>query len=324
MDTGVILAALVTGIFAFVAGKNNSKGAYVTKQREDWRSYLREWVVELTQLVDEYNSFTKYYVNEKQRLFRVISSKINAIIVRLNPVRDDKFINYLLNNCNENEGKKEGDEDIDQDINHIEHLNMEVITYYISKLLKEDWERVKHNTSVFGETLFLNIIFIIFSTSVGYLALTEIGEPFNFDVLAIFLYGFLPFVALKLAYHLLMSNQKVRIYNYKDIFDNTPTPFCGIKNMMSYRKVELIVTVTYLLSLSFAFCKYVKIFDLPINPINTVISIGVSLTIFLILISFMKVDEIKTGNLECIDLKNNYGKEGFYSKLRLKSKKTKK
>lgn len=90
-----VLSVIITGTFAFIAGKNADKNTYITEQRQNWRDYIRKWVENITCTIEKYNDCIE--IDSKEKLKRSINNQINAVITRLNPNRDQKIINYLVN-----------------------------------------------------------------------------------------------------------------------------------------------------------------------------------------------------------------------------------
>ena len=144
------ILALIAGIFTILVASKNNKSRYITQDREKWRDRIRDWIVEVTQII--YDGWD----NNK------LEAKKNEMLLRLNPKCDE----VLQSNISKLKLKNE---EVDNELKNV----VENLQY----LLKHDWEKVKKNHSIFGGTQLLNISLII--TSAYYLIVTK--QYFRFD-----------------------------------------------------------------------------------------------------------------------------------------------
>lgn len=142
MDYIDIIVAFIAGGFSIFVLSSNKKGEFVTNDREKWRAFMRDWIADTTLIVQKVSA-QECKGNYKNNFESLLDSQKNAIISRLNPIRDLILINKIGD-------LKLGDID-----------NLKDICDDISTLLKYDRERVKKDTSLLGDTLLLNVFFII-------------------------------------------------------------------------------------------------------------------------------------------------------------------
>ena len=242
MDNEVVVAfigfvaAMITGLLAYLAGKNTEKGVYITKQRESWRDYMRSWVKTMTELLAKYNC--EYQFKNKSVMGSEIDGLVNSIIVRLNPRRDNLFIYYLLQNKIKSTSPHE---------NNIYKYDMDVLTFYISKLLKQDWENVKNTNSVFGNTPWLNLSFVIvffFSVIILTNDIISDGKLVNdlLDPRLLSVYLVIAvYVGLKIVFHTLLSFELFRFLNNNDVFINTKY------HLLEKRRVEVVFSLIFII-----------------------------------------------------------------------------
>lgn len=316
MDSSIaIIAAIITGIFAFAVGKLSSKDQYVTQQRQDWRSYLRNWIEEFTILVKtsekmSWNTKSLSIENEKtyykETINIKIESMINALIVRLNPERDDRLIHYLM------EALEKAKFDTD------------LITFYLSRYLKQDWENVKTATSILGDTPKLNLIFTIALFICGVFTVQAVGERyFNFDILRLFLSILLGYIFLRLLYTFTMNNASYRRILSGDVFRSKVR--CFVININAPKKVyDLFLSILYVVFMIFLINNWKNLNEYPLNFRTSIYIYIISyIIVFIIFYVFMYCYSIRKCNSSSFqhiggeykdDKKYRYGFKKYYCK----------
>lgn len=137
-----ILNTIVTsGITSLILNKilpsHDVKLEYITKERSEWRIWIREKSAELLSLMDKAIYFNKndYYNDKNIEINDKINEIIYGITFRMNPnsYRDQLIIDNLKSM---QENIKNNDED-----NY--KKNRQSVVLLISQMLKDEWERAK-------------------------------------------------------------------------------------------------------------------------------------------------------------------------------------
>lgn len=143
-----VIAALVTGFFAYSVGIKQGESSGVIDDRKAWRDYFRGvWIKELTWVVMNYNQNSYCHDN----LLNTVAYLKHQYMVRMNPKLDNKILDHI-----EKLHKMIDDGDQKSDINEC----ADYIVHMMSRLLKEDWERVKTDLSLLGKFPAINVLIL--------------------------------------------------------------------------------------------------------------------------------------------------------------------
>lgn len=195
-----IIAALIAGLFSGYAIASQQKGTYVTADRKEWRDFIRNWQVEVKKVINQNKSNLK-----TEQYHTIYANKLEYLIIsicsRLNPIDDRDLIDKI---------KKMTIDDADNKVPEIfEELNI---------LLKNDWERVKIETSFLGNGTLLNYFFLLYFP---FLILNNLDYFFQYDFekAAVFYSIFIGlFVICKIFYSELMKISSIRTIAHVKIF----------------------------------------------------------------------------------------------------------
>lgn len=174
---------------AFVALRNNDKAIItdnITKERKEWREFLRKWIEDVSELSIQNSWGVRRYLQYRAKL-----------IARLNP--NDKYDIKIINFFDEkfSSGKK-------VDCDDIKELQVK-----IGCLLKQDWENVKQDcTSVWRKYWSIDnyLKFLIvkrkeyLQLSTPYQKYEDISKVYGFDSLKVFIFSIFVPIFMYLSY----------------------------------------------------------------------------------------------------------------------------
>ncbi len=253
MEYEALLTALITGVFAFIAGASTRKDKYITQQREDWREHLRQWIKETSLLM--YKTSEDKAGEELQS--KELNKQINTIICRLNPRRDKVLIEKI------------------RLLKIYQISQFKIIVDDLNICLKYDWERNKKSNSFLGNTQYLNITYIIILAFICYNISLEIEtykDIILFNNTFCILFITIPFMFIRLVFSETMKNEIIRglnVYNYLNRGDkNYYLPmiellFTGIYIML----ITYLLKSSYSITLEISTSKLQNILHLLLIPI---------------------------------------------------------
>lgn len=145
--TSGVIAAIVAGIIELFKLNNSNKATFVIKQREEWREKIREIATDIDQ-ANTY-SISRHLVELKTRINAYGNTEFTAF-----QNEPQKLYEYYMKDGHIHTviDKLEKKEDFE--------TNKKKLVYYLSNLLKFDWERSKQE-AIFNKTYVISIFFEI-------------------------------------------------------------------------------------------------------------------------------------------------------------------
>lgn len=156
--SSTVLSGIITGIVSFIINGKNNRLKYITEDRRTWRKEIRE-------IVDEI-----YIIKYPSQ----IKSFLAKLKVRINPYGKDKKEDYihdshiwkLIEEIEENPNKK-FEEDRDK------------LVFFLSLLLKFDWDRTKKEVMVDGQSVIMFFVIAYGMSFLSYNHFIRCGFAFN-------------------------------------------------------------------------------------------------------------------------------------------------
>lgn len=157
-----VISSVVGALFGYITNKRNSALTHITTEREKWREKVRK--------ISENIEKTEFQGKKKRNINRYLVQlevNINPYGKRMeNDYARDSHIWAEIENIRQVKNKKEFNE------------HKELLIYYLSLMLKEDWERSKREVKGYSKTLFELPVILFLNCSIGAYYAYKLGSSY--------------------------------------------------------------------------------------------------------------------------------------------------
>lgn len=200
-----VVGAVISALFSHMTNRKNSTLTHITTEREKWREKIRK--------ISEDINRTKFHGKKEKN----INQYLVQLEVNINPYGKrfkndfarDSHIWTEIENIKQIDNKKEFKK------------HKELLIYYLSLMLKEDWERSKKEVKGYSKTLFELLGILLINCSIGGYYAYKMGEGY-IDILvcvaavSVMMYAFLRSIQ-QVGVGRIISGNRIRKFYYFEV-----------------------------------------------------------------------------------------------------------
>lgn len=199
-----VVSTFISSLFSHFTNRKNNALQHITEERRTWREKIRK-------------------ISEDLEAVEFRDKKINQLLVQLE-VNINSYGKTLENNYEKDSHIWREIEEIKKIKNEEEfNLHKELLIYYLSLMLKEDWERSKQEVKGYSRTLIEVIIIPIINCIIGVCYSYKLDNEFeglvdiliNIIIVTLIIYVFLRYLLGMGTWKMVDKNHIKKSYSYK-------------------------------------------------------------------------------------------------------------
>lgn len=201
-----VVSSVIVALFNLITNRKNSTLAHITTEREKWREKIRK--------ISEDIEKTKFQGKKEKNINRsLVQLEVNINPYGKSMVNDfarDSHIWEEIENIRRVKNKEEF------------KRHKELLIYYLSLMLKEDWERSKREVKGYSRTLFELSVILFLNCGIGTYYTYKLGGRYIDTfvcvvVVSVMVYFFLRYVQ-QLGEGRIVSDNRIRKLYYFEVF----------------------------------------------------------------------------------------------------------
>ncbi len=201
-----VISSVVGALFGYITNKRNSALTHITTEREKWREKVRK--------ISENIEKTEFHGKKKRNINRYLVQlevNINPYGKRMeNDYARDSHIWAEIENIRQVKNKKEFNE------------HKELLIYYLSLMLKEDWERSKREVKGYSRTLFELPVILFLNCSIGAYYAYKLGSSYIDTEICVIAVSVMVYFLLRYVQQFgegrIVSDNRIRKLYYFEVF----------------------------------------------------------------------------------------------------------
>ncbi len=201
-----VISSVVGALFGYITNKRNSALTHITTEREKWREKVRKISENIEKA--EFQGKKKRNIN---RYLVQLEVNINPYGKRMeNDYARDSHIWAEIENIRQVKNKKEFNE------------HKELLIYYLSLMLKEDWERSKREVKGYSRTLFELPVILFLNCSIGAYYAYKLGSSYIDTEICVIAVSVMVYFLLRYVQQFgegrIVSDNRIRKLYYFEVF----------------------------------------------------------------------------------------------------------
>ena len=202
----LVISSVVGALFGYITNKRNSALTHITTEREKWREKVRKISENIEKA--EFQGKKKRNIN---RYLVQLEVNINPYGKRMeNDYARDSHIWAEIENIRQVKNKKEFNE------------HKELLIYYLSLMLKEDWERSKREVKGYSRTLFELPVILFLNCSIGAYYAYKLGSSYIDTEICVIAVSVMVYFLLRYVQQFgegrIVSDNRIRKLYYFEVF----------------------------------------------------------------------------------------------------------
>ena len=202
----LVISSVVGALFGYITNKRNSALTHITTEREKWREKVRKISENIEKV--EFQGKKKRNIN---RYLVQLEVNINPYGKRMeNDYARDSHIWAEIENIRQVKNKKEFNE------------HKELLIYYLSLMLKEDWERSKREVKGYSRTLFELPVILFLNCSIGAYYAYKLGSSYIDTEICVIAVSVMVYFLLRYVQQFgegrIVSDNRIRKLYYFEVF----------------------------------------------------------------------------------------------------------